>query len=126
MKIAVVASGWHFPYHFYDMINKQVLPNNCSIDLFCVSHRNPKYSAIEKSGLEIVGDRARLDLQLYSKFATIDDIQSLGWIYKEYENSIGDWGCSNQWLEDYDYKKYDLLLFTHDDNLILSTNWMES
>ena len=93
------------------------------MDLFCVSHRDPKYAQEEKLGRVFIGDRADLDQRLYDKIATQADIEAHGWEYKEYPNTIGDWGNSNQWLEDHNYKEYDLLLFTHDDNLILNDKW---
>jgi hypothetical protein len=119
MRLAVVCSGWHYPESFYRKIKEQKLPDNWSLDLFCISHREPKYAKIEKEN-RLLSD---LDKLLYTKIIDIDEIKSLGWNYKEYPNLIGDWGCSNQWLKDYDYKIYDLLLFTHDDNLILSGFW---
>lgn len=122
-KIAVVASGWHFPYVFYESIKNQNLPKNWKIDMFCISHRDPSFSAEEKSNMILEGKRAYLDLKLYNKIAYIEDIKNLEWDYKEYPNTIGDWGCSNQWLDNNNYKDYDLILFTHDDNLILSENW---
>lgn len=122
-KIAVVCSGWHFPYSFYSTIAQQRIPTGWKLDMFCVSHRDPKYSAEEKSNLAIEGSRAFLDTQLYSGIAFREDIEQLGWCYKEYPNTVGDWGCTNQWLGDVSYSDYDLLLFTHDDNLILSTEW---
>lgn len=124
-KLAVVCSGWHFPIDFYEKIKNQKLPMDWSMDLFCVSHRNPKYSKEEKMSHEYIGPRAHLDKILYKKIGNIDEIQSLGWIYEEFPNTIGDWGCSNQWLEKYNYKDYDLLLFTHDDNLILKDTWFK-
>ena len=36
------------------------------------------------------------------------------------ENTVGDMECFNQWSERFDYKDYDFILVTHDDNLILS------
>lgn len=122
-RLAVVASGWHFPYSFYESIPPQHLPKNWKMDLFCISHRNPSFSAEEKSNITLEGEKAYLDLKLYSNIAYIEDIENLGWKYKEYPNTIGDWGCSNQWLEENDYNNYDLILFTHDDNLILSKDW---
>lgn len=95
------------------------------MDLFCVSHRDPKYAKKEKKGRKFIGARAALDRRLYDKIATVTDIEALGWDYKEYPNTIGDWGNSNQWLATHDYKRYDLLLFTHDDNLILNTTWFK-
>jgi hypothetical protein len=71
------------------------------------------------------GDRAYLDAQLYKGIAGVEEIESLGFTYIEKPNTIGDWGNSNQWLEEHDYTKYDLLLFTHDDNLILNTKWFK-
>jgi hypothetical protein len=122
-KLAVVASGWHFPYSFYESIKNQKLPDNWEMEMFCISHRNPKYSAEEKSEIKLQGDRACLDVKLYQRIAFKNDIEDLKWKYKEYPNTIGDWGCSNQWLEEYNYNEYDLILFSHDDNLILSDNW---
>ena len=63
--------------------------------------------------------RGRMDAILYRELATKEKIEKLGFNYKEYPNTVGDWGNTNQWLEDNDYKKYDLFLFTHDDNLLL-------
>jgi hypothetical protein len=124
-KIAVVCSGWHFPLHFYENISTQILPNDWSMDMFCVSHRDPQYSEIEKKDVVLRGNRKHLDEKLYSKIASIKEIEDFGWVYKEYPNTVGDWGCSNQWLDDYDYKDYELMLFTHDDNLILKNDWFK-
>jgi hypothetical protein len=123
MKIAVVVSGWHFPLHFYRAIAEQKLPAGWSHDLFCVSHRDPMYSAEEKK--EIVPKlgwsyRETLDKVLYEKMATVADMEALGWTYMLEPNTMGDWGNTNQWLEKHDYKKYDVLLASHDDNLILN------
>ena len=125
-KIAVVASGWHFPYSFYESIKNQTLPKNWEMDMFCISHRDPSFSAIEKSSITLEGERAYLDLKLYREIAYVEDIKNLDWKYKEYPNTIGDWGCSNQWLEENNYNDYDLILFTHDDNLILSEDWFQN
>lgn len=116
-KLAIVVSGWHFPRNFYASIANQNLPKGWTVDLFVVSHRDPKYAKMPKLG---EGIRADLDRKLYDKIATVEEIEDLGFEYKEYPNTIGDWGNSNQWLEDHDYKEYDLFLFTHDDNLLLS------
>lgn len=120
MKLAVVASGWHFPLDFYESVSRQIRIKNWQYDMFCISHRNPIYSKQEKKDLQL----QELDAILYKEIATIEQIKALGWDYKEYPNTIGDWGCSNQWLEDYDYKDYDLLLFTHDDNFIHNYKWL--
>lgn len=115
-KLAVIASGWHFPNNFYETMSKQIIPKGWTVEYFCVSHRDPSFAKMPKLG---EGIRADLDRKLYDKIASKEDIEKLGWEYKEYPNTIGDWGNSNQWLEDHDYNEYDLFLFTHDDNLIL-------
>ncbi len=128
MKLAVVVSGWHFPLHFYQVLKDQKVPAGWSIDFFCVSHRDPKFSAEEKK--DIIKNfsntgREKYDKILYQKLATVEDIERLGWNYKLYPNTIGDWGSSNQWLDDHDYKQYDMFLFSHDDNFILTNTLFE-
>lgn len=115
-KLAVVVSGWHYPYAFYELIAKQHIPRGWVVDLFVVSHRDPSHATMPKFE---DSKRGALDRKLYTKIATVEDMERLGFSYKEYPNTIGDWGNSNQWLEDNDYTKYDLFLFTHDDNLLL-------
>jgi hypothetical protein len=122
-RIAVVVSGWHYPLGFYEMVSKQKLPKGWEADLFVISHRDPKDAAKEKKGRKFTGDRAYLDERLYKGIAGVEEIESLGFTYIEKPNTIGDWGNSNQWLADHDYREYDLLLFTHDDNLILQETW---
>ena len=119
-KLAVVASGWHYPLSFYENMLRQIRPEGWQFDYFCISHRDPSYAIEEKKDHVFADDlRGKLDKKLYTGIATAKTIADLGWNYKEYPNTIGDWGNSNQWLEEHDYKKYDLLLFTHDDNLII-------
>jgi hypothetical protein len=86
------------------------------VDFFCIAHRRPK-DAHDK---EITGNspREKIDKKLYAKIATEKDLKN--WHYKLYPNTIGDWGCSNQWLEDYDYRDYSAVLFSHDDNFVVS------
>jgi len=119
-KIAIVCSGWHYPLSYYDMIAKQKVPEGWEKEMFCISHRDPSYAKEEKAGKVFAGDRAYLDEKLYNKVATKEEIEALGWKYLEKPNTIGDLGSINQWLSDYDYKQYDLFLFSHDDNLILN------
>ena len=126
MKIAVVASGWHYPAQFYEKVSQQKLPDGWEMEMFCVSHRDPKYAIEEKKDKVFSSERGYLDEKLYSSIISIEEMEKLGWKYKEYPNTIGDWGCSNQWLEDNNYKDYDLILFTHDDNLILNDVWFKS
>jgi len=122
-KLAVVVSGWHYPYAFYEAISKQKIPKGWSVDLFVVSHRDPSFAKMPEFNDSLHSD---LDKKLYSKIASVDDLKKLGFEYKEYPNTIGDWGNSNQWLEDNDYNEYDLFLFTHDDNLILRYDMFET
>lgn len=122
-KLAVVASGWHFPITFYEQIAKQKVPPGWEVDLFVVSHRDPSYSEKEKAEpLSRLGFTRRelYDRIMYRKIATVPEIEALGWHYMLEPNTIGDLGCTNQWLERYDYRKYDTFLFTHDDNFILT------
>ncbi len=122
-KLAVIVSGWHYPLHFYKAIAAQKIPDGWEVDLFCVSHRDPHYAAEEKQ--ELLGKLGwsyaeTLDRILYEKIATIEELRQLGWDYKLYPNTIGDFGNTNQWLEEHDYKQYDMLFISHDDNLILN------
>ncbi len=118
-----MASGWHFPSQFYQGIASQILPEGWKMDMFCVAHRSPSHALKDKVDHKYVGDRADLDKRLYESIPSFANIESIGWKVLIKPNTIGDWGNSNQWLEDYDYKKYDVILFTHDDNLILSPHW---
>lgn len=115
-RLACVVSGWHYPYGFYQVLAKQTIPKGWTVDMFVVSHRDPKFATMPEFEDSIRGE---LDKKLYPKIATIKDIEKLGFEYKEYPNTVGDWGNSNQWLEDHNYKDYDMFLFTHDDNLLL-------
>jgi len=121
-KLAVVVSSWHYPLAFYEAISKQHIPKGWGVDLFCVSHRDPSFAKMPEFTDKPHSD---LDKKLYSKIADKEDLRKLGFEYKEYPNTIGDWGNSNQWLEDNDYNEYDLFLFTHDDNLILRYDMFE-
>lgn len=115
-KLAIIVSGWHYPLNFFETISKQQIPKGWQVDMFVVSHRDPSFAKMPKFE---DSPRGELDKKLYNEIATVKKIEKLGFEYKEYPNTIGDWGNSNQWLEDHDYKEYDLFLFTHDDNLLL-------
>ena len=122
-KLAVVAGGWHFPHLFYKQISEQKIPEGWEVDLFCISHRDPEYSAPEKvEVLKTIGydRRALYDRLMYEKITSVKEIEALGWHYSLEPNTMGDWGMTNQWLEKNDYKAYDKFLFTHDDNFILT------
>lgn len=123
MKIAVVASGWHFPIHFFEILAKQQLPEGWQANFFCISHRDPLYALAEKAEtLAHLGQSRResYDRIMYRSVASVEDIKKLGWQYVLEPNTVGDWGNSNQWLAKHDYTQYDKLLFTHDDNFILT------
>ncbi len=122
-RLAVVASGWHFPLHFFQKLAEQKAPEGWVVDMFCVSHRDPSFGVEEKQKLLATlgyDRRALYDRLLYSRIATVKEIESLGWKYMLEPNHIGDMGNVNQWLEKYDYRDYDKFLFTHDDNFILT------
>lgn len=124
-KLALVVSGWHFPYHFFKKISDQKIPEGWQVEMFCISHRDPKHSVEEKKdhfSFLGYGRRELYDRILYEKIASVEDIEKLGWKYKEEPNTIGDWGNINQWLDTHDYKEYDKFLFSHDDNFILNDN----
>jgi len=127
MKLAVIASGWHYASQFYEEISAQTVPANLHVDLFVISHRCPenentikeKNYIREYSGTDLFYN---LDKRLYERILTKQDLSNLNWTYIEKPNTIGDMEVFNQWTEDYDYKNYDIFLITHDDNLILSKN----
>jgi hypothetical protein len=118
-RLAVVAGGWHFPLHFFQSMINEKVPEGWTVDFFCISHRDPKYSAEDKK--EVLANLGLsypevLDQIFYRSIATVEEIEALGWKYHLCPNTNGDWGNTNQWLDLYDYKQYDLLLATHDDN----------
>ena len=122
-KLAVIASGWHFPIAFFEQIANQKIPNGWEVDLFLVSHRDPSYAVEEKKKILVnlgYSRRELFDRVLYRKVATVAEIEALGWKYIPEPNTMGNFGNTNQWLEKNDYKRYDKLLVTHDDNFILT------
>jgi len=126
-KLAVIASGWHYSSHFYEKIAQQNPVENWDIDLFIVSHRHPEDKNTIKEKEKVRNYKGEelffyLDKVMYESPITKKELEDLGWKYIKKPNTIGDMEVFNQWSEDYDYKKYDLFLITHDDNLILSDN----
>ena len=122
-KLAVVVSGWHFPINFYQQINQQVIPSGWEVDYFCVSHRDPSIAREEKKNiLTKLGDGTleRLDKILYEDVPSVEWLESAGWDYSLEPNNCSDWAVTNQWLEKYNYKDYEMLLLTHDDNFLLN------
>jgi hypothetical protein len=127
-KILVVATGWHFSSHFYENMIKQIVPDGWGVDYFCVAHRLPENENTinEKDHLRLSDDReddtflTQLDSMMYEYPITTQQIARLGWHFMLEDNTVGDMECFNQWSEHFDYKDYDFILVTHDDNLILS------
>ena len=127
-KILVIATGWHFSSHFYENMIKQVVPDGWEVDYFCVAHRLPENENTinEKDHLRLADDRVddtfllQLDAIMYEYPITTQQISRLGWHFMMEDNTVGDMECFNQWSEHFDYKDYDFILVTHDDNLILS------
>ena len=126
-KLAVIASGWHYSSHFYEKISQQIKVEGWDIDLFVISHRHPENINTIKEKEKVRNYEGNdlclyLDKVMYETPITEKEIIDLGWEYIEKPNTIGDMNCFNQWTDDYDYKKYDIFLITHDDNFILSDN----
>jgi hypothetical protein len=124
-KLAVVVSGWHFPITFYKQIIQQTIPLGWEVDYFCVSHRDPLIAKEEKEViLSKLGDGTleRLDKVLYEDVPSVEWLENAGWNYRLEPNNCGDWAVTNQWLEKYDYKDYEMLLLTHDDNFLLNNH----
>ena len=118
-RLAVVVTGWHYPYRFYDVMVNQKKPSNWDIDFYVIGHRDPEFAKDEKDiklNSEYILDR--LDCELYKKYVTISDIKNLGWKYESGSNGW-QWEGSNHWLQNNDYSKYDVVLFSDDDNYIV-------
>ena len=128
-KLAVVVNGWHFPKEFYKQIKEQKIPDGWEIDYFCVSHRDPEVSKSEKQKIiPQLGDSIleKLDKVLYKDIATVEYLEKNNWQYSLEPNTIGDWGCTNQWLEKHpNYRDYEILLLTHDDNWVIGDDLFE-
>ena len=136
-KLVIIATGWHFPLHFYQRMVEQKVPDGWEVEYVCISHRNPIHSVDEKkqhlskmrgvyqnNPTDLHTILYKLESDLYEQTATVEHIKKLGWQYTEEPNTIGDWGCANQWLEKNDVA-YDVLLISHDDNYIIGDNVLE-
>ena len=124
-KILVVATGWHFSSHFYETMVKQIVPKGWKVDYYCVAHRTPEDENTISEKESIRNSTAedfltQLDQLMYEYPITTKQIEDFGWKFELEENTVGDMECFNQWSEHHDYKDYDFILVTHDDNLILS------
>ena len=124
-KILVVATGWHFSSHFYETMVRQIVPEGWEVDYYCVAHRTPEDENTISEKESIRNSTAedfltQLDQLMYEYPITTKQIEDFGWKFELEENTVGDMECFNQWSEHHDYKDYDFILVTHDDNLILS------
>jgi hypothetical protein len=126
-KILVLSTGWHFSSNFYENMIKQIVPKNWKLDYFCVAHRMPEDDNVikEKNDIRNSEDEnflIQLDKMMYDYPITREQIEDFGWKFMLEDNTVGDMEVFNQWSEKYDYKEYDIICITHDDNLILSNN----
>ena len=123
-KLAIIVSGWHFPINYYKQMNEQEVPDGWEIDYFCVSHRDPSIAKEEKKNTISKlseGTLERMDKVLYEDVPTVEWLEENGWDYSLEPNNCGDWAVTNQWLEKYtNYRDYETLLLTHDDNFLLN------
>ena len=124
-KILVVATGWHFSSHFYETMVRQIVPEGWEVDYYCVAHRTPEDENTISEKESIRNSTAedfltQLDQLMYEYPITTKQIEDFGWKFELEENTVGDMECFNQWSEHHNYKDYDFILVTHDDNLILS------
>ena len=124
-KLAIVLGGWHYPYAYYNQIKKQKVPDNWDIDYFVVSHRDPELPIVfeEKQPLlKNMGDGLlqSFDKELYGRIITKKELSDMGFTYNVEESSIGDLYQLNQWVKRHYEGQYDKVLYTHDDNYLLS------
>ena len=127
-KLAVIVCGWHYSHKFYEDIISQKIPKGWRVDFFVISHRHPENENVIKEKKDVRNYTGKssddlflyFDKVLYETLITEKDLVDLGWTYIEKPNTYGDMIVFNQWSEDYDYTEYDLILLSHDDNLILS------
>ena len=124
-KILVLSTGWHFSSHFYENMVKQIVPDGWEVNYFCVAHRMPEDDNVikEKNDIRNAEDEdflIQLDKMMYDYPITREQIEDFGWTFMLEDNTVGDMEVFNQWSEKYNYKEYNIILITHDDNLILS------
>jgi hypothetical protein len=122
-KLAVIVAGWHFPLTFYEQMIGQKIPEGWEVDFFVVAHRDPSFAVEEKKEfLKTLGNsrREHYDRLLYKKIPTVPELEAMGWRYSLEPNTMGEWGCVNQWLAKHDYKQYDKFMFSHDDNYVMT------
>jgi len=119
-RLAVITLGWHYPEYFYKQLIVQKVPDGWDIDFFCISHRDPENAVNEKILSNNDSVFSKLDNYFYSSTISVDTLESLGWKYIVKPNIYGDWSQFNQWVDDYDYKDYDVCMVSGDDNLFIT------
>lgn len=119
MNIAFIIGGWYFPKHLYQNAVEINKPDNCNIDFYVVSHRNPSTIDISAEMKTRIIHNNKYDLTLYNSITNYEELKAMGYRVDEVSNTIGDYYFFNQWTEIYDYSKYDYVVFMHDDNYLL-------
>ena len=124
-KLAVVLGGWHYPYLYYKQLKDQKIPEGWEIDFYVVSHRDPELPVVFEEKQKLLKDRSdgllqNMDKSLYSRIITKQELSDLGFIYNEETGAIGDLYQLNQWVHRHYKSQYDKVLFTHDDNYLLT------
>ena len=124
-KLAVVLGGWHYPYLYYKQLKDQIVPKGWEIDFYVVSHRDPELPIVFEEKQSLLKDRSKgllqsMDENLYNRIITKQELSELGFIYNEEQASIGDLYQLNQWVQRHYKGQYDKVLFSHDDNYMLT------
>lgn len=124
-KLAVVVGGWHYPYEYYKQLKNQTIPDGWEIDFYVVSHRDPELPIVFEEKQPLLKSRGEgilqsFDKALYSRIITKNEIKELGFTYNEEKSAIGDLYQLNQWVQRHYTGQYDKILFTHDDNYLLT------
>lgn len=123
-KIAILIAGWHFPKTLFTQISNLTVPEGYEFDVFVVTHRDidlPVVHEEKKELLQTIDPNdyfGRLDHELYSEKLTRAYVESLGFKIIDAENKYGDYYYINQWMEHCDYRDYEYIYYTHDDNYI--------
>ena len=124
-KLAVVVGGWHYPYAYYKQLSDQKVPAGWEIDYYVVSHRDPELPVVFEEKQPLLEERGEgllqsFDRELYSRIITKEELSELGFTYNVEQGAIGDLYQLNQWVQRHYEGQYDKVLFTHDDNYLLT------
>lgn len=122
-NILILIGGWHFPFEFYKQISELTIPENSITNKYVVSHRNLELPIVYDEKINFIKNNPvnKLDISLYNKRLTLQNLKEWNIEYKEYENIIGDFYFISQYFEDH-VEIPDYLFFFHDDNFILNKN----